>query len=104
MRGWPAALVGICETMSKFADKPTTSGLSEALSDEVAGLVAQGREQDYLDAAHVAAVAREAELGPDEVGDLLMMLADLGIEVVEDPDAAPLTGEVAGTGGDLVAG
>jgi RNA polymerase primary sigma factor len=103
MRGWPAALVGICETMSKFADKPTTSGLSEALSDEVAGLVAQGREQDYLDAAHVAAVAREAELGPDEVGDLLMMLADLGIEVGQDPEA-PLAGDVADTEDDVVAG
>ena len=104
MRGWPAALVGICETMSKFADKPTTSGVSEALSDEVAGLVAQGREQDYLDAAHVAAVAREAELGPDEVDDLLMMLADLGMEVVEDPEAPLLTGEVVDTEDDVVAG
>jgi RNA polymerase primary sigma factor len=90
--------------MSKFADKPSPSGLSEALSDEVAGLVAQGREQDYLDAAHVAAVAREAELGPDEVDDLLMMLADLGIEVVEDPEAPLLTGEVVDTEDDVVAG
>jgi RNA polymerase primary sigma factor len=90
--------------VSKFADKPAASGLSEAPNDEVAGLVAQGREQDYLDADQVAAVAREAELCPDALDDLLMMLADLGIEVVEDPDAAPLSGEVAGTGGDLVAG
>jgi RNA polymerase primary sigma factor len=90
--------------MSKFADNPTTSGPSGAFSDEVASLVVQGRENDYLDAAHVAAVAREAELGPDEVDDLLMMLADLGIEVVAEPDAAPLTGEVTGGDGEAVAG
>jgi RNA polymerase primary sigma factor len=88
--------------VSKFADKPRTGDLSEALSDELAGLVAQGREQDYLDAAQVVEVAREAELDPDEVDDLLIMLADLGIEVVSDSDAAPLTGEVADTESDVV--
>jgi RNA polymerase primary sigma factor len=47
---------------------------------------------------------------PDEVDDLLLMLADLGIEVVEDPDAAPLAGDVlsatdkAAVGLDLSAG
>jgi len=70
--------------------------LPETLSGEVADLVAQGREQDYLDAAQVAAVAREAQLGPGEVDDLLLMLADLGIEVIDEPGAASLTAEVAG--------
>jgi RNA polymerase primary sigma factor len=65
-----------------------------ALSDEVSGLVAQGREQDYLDAAQVAAVVAEAQLGPDEAEDLLMMLADLGIEVIDDPDAASLSVDI----------
>ena len=55
----------------------------EALGDEVVGLVAQGREQDYLDSAQVAAVAREAQLSPGETDDLLAMLADLGIDVLE---------------------
>ena len=92
--------MGICEPVSKFADKPQTSDLPEALGDEVASLVAQGREQDYLGAAQVAAVAREAELAPDEVDDLLMMLADLGIDVVEDPEATPLTGDLASVSGE----
>ncbi len=78
--------------------------MSEELSDEVAGLVAKGREQDYLDAAQVAAVAREAELGSDELDDLLMMLADLGIDVVEDPESTPLSGDVASVTGEGVVG
>jgi RNA polymerase primary sigma factor len=69
-------------------------GLSEAAGDEVARLVSTGREQDYLDAAQVAAVVSEAQLDPDETDDLLMMLSDLGIDVVEDPDIAPLTAGV----------
>ena len=74
-----------------------------ALSDEVAGLVAQGREQEYLEAVQVAAVAREAELGPDEVDELLMMLADLGIDVVEDPEA-PLSADVTSVTDEATAG
>jgi RNA polymerase primary sigma factor len=72
------------------------------LSDEVAGLIAQGREQDYLDATQVAAVVREAELGPDEADDLVAMLADLGIEVVREPDAAPLSADLPGFTDDVV--
>ena len=49
-------------------------------------------------------MAREAQLAPDEVDDLLMMLADLGIDVVEDSDAAPLTGDVVSVADDAVVG
>ena len=78
------------------AETPRTSDLPEALGDEVVDLVAQGREQEYLESTQVAAVVREAELGPDEADDLLAMLADLGIEVVEGPAAAPLGGTSSG--------
>jgi RNA polymerase primary sigma factor len=88
--------VGICEIVSNSTDIPKTSDLPKALSGEVADLVAQGREQDYLDSAQVAAVVRDADLTLDEAEDLLSMLADLGIEVVEEPDAALLTGDVVG--------
>ena len=98
------AACGYVESVSNSAEIPRTSDLPEALSDEVVDLVAQGREQDYLEAAQVAAVAREAELTPDEAEDLLLMLADLGIEVVEDPEAAPLTGDVVGAADEAVAG
>jgi RNA polymerase primary sigma factor len=72
-------------------DAATASNAPAVLHDEVATLVARGREQDYLDAVQVAAVVRDAQLTPGEVEDLFMMLADLDIDVVEDPAAAPLT-------------
>ena len=83
------------------AKESKAGSLPEVLGDEVAGLVAQGREQDYLDAAQVAAVVREAQLSPAEVDDLLLMLADLGIEVVEEPEAASLTADLAGGDDDV---
>jgi RNA polymerase primary sigma factor len=71
----------------------TTGGVTKAQSDDVERLVAAGREQDYLEASQVAAVVAEAQLDPDETDDLLMLLADLGIDIVEDADAAPLTAD-----------
>ena len=71
------------KSVSNAAEIPWKSDLSEALSDEVVGLVAQAHEQDYLDAAQVAAFVRDAELTPGEAEDLLMMLTDLGIDVIE---------------------
>jgi RNA polymerase primary sigma factor len=102
-RGLPLSQVGICEAVSTHGDKANTSELPEALGDEVVDLVARGREQEYLSVTQVAAVVREAALGADEADDLLAMLTDLGIEVVEDPAAAPLTGDVVGDGDEVVA-
>ena len=100
--GLTVALCGYLHCVSN-AKESTASDLPEAFGDEVAGLVAQGREQDYLDAAQVAAVAREAQLGPADVDDLLLMLADLGIEVIDEPGAASLTAEVVGESDEAAA-
>ena len=81
-------------SVSNAAEIPGKSNLSEALSDEVVDLVAQARGQDYLEAAQVAAAVRDAELTPGEAEDLLVMLADLGIDVIERGDvAAPAADE-----------
>jgi RNA polymerase primary sigma factor len=63
------------------------------MHDEVVSLVAQGREQDYLESTQVAAVVREAQLSRGEAEDLLVMLADLGIDVIEAPGTASSTGD-----------
>jgi len=90
--------------VSDAAERPDTSDLPEALSDELAELVAQGRDQDYLDATQVAAVVRDAELTPGEAEDLLLMLADLGIDVVEGPEAAASSADELGGGADAIPG
>ena len=95
--------MGICEAVSARSDRPKTDERPEALGAEVVDLLARGREQEYLSVSQVAAVVREAELGPDEADDLLAMLTDLGIELVEDPAAAPLTADVVGDEDEVVA-
>jgi len=95
--------VGICEAVSTHSDRAKTSEIARAQGDEVVDLVARGREQEYLSVTEVATVVREPELGPDEADDLLAVLTDLGIEVVEDPAAAPLTGDVLSDEDEVVA-
>ncbi len=106
-RGVPWLTSGGCgyvQRVSDAAERPDTSDLPEALSDELAELVAQGHEQDYLDATQVAAVVRDAELTPGEAEDLLLMLADLGIDVIEGPEAAASSAGELGGGGDAIPG
>jgi hypothetical protein len=67
------------------------------MHDEVVSLVAQGREQEYLESTQVAAVVREAHLSRGEAEDLLVMLADLGIDVIEAPGTASSTGDPVDT-------
>jgi RNA polymerase primary sigma factor len=89
--------------VSDSVENPRTSELPDALSDEVVGLVAQGREQDYLDSMQVAAVVHDAQLTPGEAEDLLSMLADLGIDVIEGPEAAAATEDEAGSAAGVIA-
>jgi RNA polymerase primary sigma factor len=90
--------------VSNAAESPKPRDLPEALGDEVVDLVAQGHEQDYLEATQVAAVVRDAELTPGEAEDLLLMLADLGIDVIEGQEAAALAADEPGGAGEVIAG
>ncbi len=78
--------------MSSLQD-PTVGELTGGLGDEVVELIAQGREQDYLDQSQVVAVVREAALSEAEAEELLSLLADLGIEVLEAGEAAAVSDE-----------
>jgi RNA polymerase primary sigma factor len=52
-------------------------------ADDVRELVAEGREQGYLPAGRVRDVLVEAELTLDQAEAVLMLLADLGVDIVE---------------------
>jgi RNA polymerase primary sigma factor len=56
---------------------------TELAAEEVRELVAEGREQGYLAAVHVRDVLVEAELTVDQAEAVLMLLADLGVDIVE---------------------
>jgi RNA polymerase primary sigma factor len=58
-------------------------GDAELTAEDVRELVAEGRERGYLSAEHVRDVVVEAELTVDQTEAVLMLLADLGVDVVE---------------------
>ena len=64
-------------------DKPDEHGLSIEGIEEVDALVAEGREQGYLNAEHVSEVLRDAELDAGQIDDFLLLLHEVGIEVIE---------------------
>jgi RNA polymerase primary sigma factor len=68
---------------------------------EVHELVAEGREQGYLNGAHIADVMAEVDLTPDQIDNVFLLFGDLGIDIVEADDG--LSGVVgAGVGEAIV--
>ena len=59
----------------------------ELAAEDVRELVAEGREQGYLPAGRVRDVFMEAELTVDQAEAVLMLLADLGVDIVEVGEA-----------------
>lgn len=75
--------------------------------EEVRGLIADGREQGYLDDAHIAATLHDVDLSPEQIEDFHGLLADLGIDIIEgeveqtDHGVPPTSDEEGGSGLDL---
>jgi RNA polymerase primary sigma factor len=59
----------------------------ELNSAEVRGLVAEGREQGYLNAAHVHDLLQDVELTAEQIDDIFMLFNDLGIDIIEGDEA-----------------
>jgi RNA polymerase primary sigma factor len=75
---------------------------AELASEELRDLVVEGREQGYLLAEHVHDVLAEVELPPDQIENILSHFSDLGIELIEDGEAAPLSGAEAEIGAEII--
>ena len=78
--------------MSAYAQQHETSDLSGTLNEVVSELVAQGRKRGYLESARVTAAIREAELAPSEFEELLVVLDELGLDIVADEKAVAFAG------------
>jgi RNA polymerase primary sigma factor len=63
--------------------KPGEHVLSIEGIEEVDALVAEGREQGYLNAEHIYDVLRDVELDAGQIDDFLLLLHEVGIEVIE---------------------
>ena len=59
---------------------------------EVQELVAEGREQGYLNGAHIADVIAEVDLTPDQIDNVFLLFGDLGIDIVEADDGLSVVG------------
>ena len=70
---------------------------AEPAGDELRELIAEGREQGYLTTDLIADALQDAELTPEQFENILMLLADEGIEIVEGgapvADAADADGQ-----------
>jgi RNA polymerase primary sigma factor len=72
------------------AAEPGQSGF-----DELRELVAEGREQGYLTGDRIADALLDLELAPEQLDNILMLLADQGIEVLEGDETALATTAVS---------
>jgi RNA polymerase primary sigma factor len=78
---------------SASADDVTSTDLALLRADEVRGLIDEGREQGYLDGAHIAAALRDMDLTVEQLDELLLAFTDLGIELVESDALAAVVEE-----------
>jgi RNA polymerase primary sigma factor len=71
--------------MTKLSeDRFSSADLLAQRTGELRGLVEQGSERGYLEAAHVADVLRDLELTPEQVEEIQAAFAELGIDILED--------------------
>ena len=63
--------------------------------EEVRELVAEGREQGYLNADHVHVMLQELDLTPDQIDDIFLLFNDLGIEMIEGDETVSSDGQEA---------
>jgi RNA polymerase primary sigma factor len=86
----PDRQVGVIVSERKTS-KPGEHVLSIEGIEEVDALVVEGREQGYLNAEHIYDVLRDVELDASQIDDFLLLLHEVGIEVIEAE--APPCGE-----------
>ena len=69
--------------MSEPSEQHRSVESAELAIDEVRELVAEGREQGYLNGEHITDVLQDVELTPDQIDDIFMLFNDLGIDIIE---------------------
>ena len=78
--------------MSDAAEERQASEPPELNTAEVRGLVREGREQGYLNAAHVYELLQDVELTAEKIDDIFLLFDDLGIEIIEGVEAPAAEG------------
>ena len=74
------------QEQSEPIDERPGEDLLESLCEEVRELVAEGREQGYLNADHVHEKLRDVDLTVEQLDDIFILFHDLGIDILEGDD------------------
>jgi len=84
--------------VSDAVEERQASESPELNSAEVRELVAEGREQGYLNAEHIHDLLQDVELSAEQIDDIFILFGDLGIDIIEGDEALDsdgLRGEAA---------
>ena len=92
--------ISVIVSERKASDKPGERAPGHEGVEEVDALMAEGREQGYLNAERLYEVLHDVELDAGQIDDFLLLLHEAGIEVIE---AETPPGGDARPGGDDVA-
>ena len=79
--------------MSEASEQHKSVESPELAIDEVKELVAEGREQGYLNGEHITDALQDVDLTPDQIDNIFLLFNDLGIDIIEGDE--PLSGDGA---------
>ena len=80
-------------TLSEPSEQHRSVESAELAIEEVKELVAEGREQGYLNGDHISDVLQDVDLTPDQIDNIFLLFNDLGIDIIEGDE--PLSGDGA---------
>jgi RNA polymerase primary sigma factor len=80
-------------TLSEPSEQHRSVESAELAIEEVKELVAEGREQGYLNGDHITDVLQDVDLTPDQIDNIFLLFNDLGIDIIEGDE--PLSGDGA---------
>ena len=81
--------------MSEPSEQHKSVESPELAIDEVKELVAEGREQGYLNGEHITDALQDVDLTPDQIDNIFLLFNDLGIDIIEGDEPLPGDGAEA---------
>jgi len=81
--------------VSEPSEQHRPADAPELAIDEVRELVAEGREQGYLNGDHITDVLQDVDLTPDQIDNIFILFNDLGIDILEGDETPGQDGQEA---------
>jgi RNA polymerase primary sigma factor len=78
-----------------LSEERQSSEAPELSIEEVRELVAEGREQGYLNGDHITDVLQDVDLTPDQIDNIFSLFNDLGIDILEGDQTPGADGQEA---------